>query len=106
MFHFNDILAVALDFGHDEVDVEGDSRGKRKMDKASIIFSASAGPNMYSRPTVRLFYTYAKWNDSAKFAGIAGQGPVCFGPNPENSNSVFGCASNGSNVGVQGEVWF
>jgi hypothetical protein len=30
---------------------------------------------MYSRPTVRLFYTYAKWNDSAKFAGIAGQGP-------------------------------
>jgi maltoporin len=109
MFHFNDIMAIALELGHDEVDVEN-GNGKQKLDKMSIVLSASAGPNKYSRPTVRLFYTYAKWNDAAQRAGIVGQSfttdPVTGAVTCNASTSVFGCAKNGSNFGVQGEVWF
>ena len=64
----------------------------RDLTKATVALTAAAGRGPYSRPEMRLFYTYAKWNDAAK-------GWVA-------SNTVYANNTSGSSVGIQAETWW
>ncbi|WP_018608240.1 carbohydrate porin [Uliginosibacterium gangwonense] len=53
----------------------------------------NAGDDAGSRPTVRLYYTYGKWNTAVKDALIEDQ-------------KVYGGKTNGSAIGAQWEAWW
>jgi maltoporin len=56
----------------------------------------SAGKGYWSRPELRAFVTYGKWNDPATAALNANN----------NAGPAFGSASNGTSAGLQVEAWF
>lgn len=95
-YHFSDKWSLALDFGHDEVKPEGGE--KRTLNKLTIAPQLSAGRNFFSRPTLRAFYTYAKWNDAAQAAATPGSAL--------SSTGAFGASTNGSTYGIQAEAWW
>ena len=87
---------IGADFGFDTV--KPDVGATRHMTKFTIAPTISAGTGVNSRPDLRLFYTYAKWNDAARNAAGAGSAL--------SSTGAFGSATSGSMIGVQAEVWF
>ena len=90
---------LAMDLGHDTV--RPDDGPTRRMTKFTIAPTLSSGPGMSARPDLRLFYTYAKWNDAARLAADnANPGSAL------SSTGAFGAASSGSMVGVQADVSF
>lgn len=95
-YHFNDKWSLAVDFGHDEVKPNGGDR--RTLDKITIAPQISAGRQFFSRPVLRAFYTYAKWNGAAQAAASAGDAL--------SARGVFGSSSNGSTFGIQAEAWW
>jgi len=66
----------------------------------TLALAFNSGAESWSRPTVRLYYTYGKWNDAYKKAGQ----PTWEGDS--NANTVWGGKSNGSAVGAQWEAWW
>ena len=95
-YHFNDKWSLAVDFGHDEVKPDGGDR--RVLNKITIAPQISAGRQFFSRPALRAFYTYAKWNDAAQAAAPAGD--------TLSATGVFGSSTNGSTFGIQAEAWW
>ncbi|RTL27177.1 MAG: carbohydrate porin, partial [Rhodocyclaceae bacterium] len=95
-YHFNDKWSLAVDFGHDEV--KPDSGDRRTLNKITIAPQISAGRQFFSRPALRAFYTYAKWNDAAQAAAPAGD--------TLSATGVFGSSTNGSTFGIQAEAWW
>jgi maltoporin len=96
VYHFNDKWSIALDVGHDRVKPErGDTRTLTKVTLAPQI---SAGAKFMSRPSLRLFYTYAKWNDAAQDAATPGD--------TLSSTGTFGSKTHGSTIGFQAEAWW
>lgn len=95
-YHFNDKWSLAVDFGHDEVKPDGGER--RTLNKVTIAPQISAGRQFFSRPVLRAFYTYAKWNDAAQAAAPAGDALSATG--------AFGSSTNGSTFGIQAEAWW
>lgn len=96
VYHFDDKWSLAVDVGHDRVKPkDGDTR---TLTKLTIAPQLSAGAGFFSRPSLRLFYTYAKWNDAAQTAAPAGDALSATG--------VFGSSTNGSTIGVQVEGWW
>lgn len=95
-YHFNDKWSMAVDFGHDEVKPDGASR--RTLNKITIAPQISAGRQFFSRPVLRAFYTYARWNDAAQAAAPAGD--------TLSATGVFGSSTNGSTFGIQAEAWW
>lgn len=95
-YHFNDRWSLAVDFGHDEVKPDGASR--RTLNKITIAPQISAGRQFFSRPVLRAFYTYARWNDAAQAAAPAGD--------TLSATGVFGSSTNGSTFGIQAEAWW
>ena len=90
---------IAADLGMDTV--KPDVGATRRMTKFTIAPTLTAGPGVNSRPDLRLFYTYAKWNDAARAAANT------FNPGSAlSSTGAFGSATSGSMIGVQAEVWF
>lgn len=83
-------IKLVLDVGHDRVTpAAGNTQQLTKVTFAPVL---TAGKGFWTRPELRAFVTYAKWNDAAQAAGIA--------------NGVFGSATSGTSVGIQAEVWF
>ena len=70
----------------------GDSQ---QLTKFTVAPTISSGKGYWARPDLRFFVTYAKWNDAAKKAGVAG-----------GSTGVFGNSTNGTTYGVQVEAWW
>lgn len=90
---------MGIDLGVDTV--RPDNGPTRRMAKFTIAPTISSGPGLNARPDLRLFYTYAKWNDAARLAAnSASQG------SPLSSTGAFGAARSGSMIGVQADVWF
>ncbi|RFA28603.1 hypothetical protein CAI21_12155 [Alkalilimnicola ehrlichii] len=90
--HLSGPFRFLLEVGHDVVKPENQRR--REMSKITLATAVSGGPDPWSRPTVRLFYTYAHWN-SATRDNLSGA-----------LEQVYGNSTNGSTVGIQGEVWW
>ncbi|MBK6974527.1 MAG: carbohydrate porin [Sterolibacteriaceae bacterium] len=90
------------ELGYDRVKPSGGEA--RNLTKLTIAPSyAWKGTNFWSRPEVRLFYTYAKWNDAAR---LAANGSTDSAVASLSSSGVFAGQNHGSTVGVQFEGWW
>lgn len=86
-YHFNELFSFATEVGYDQVKPQsGDSRHLFKITPAVQI---SAGKSFWSRPTIRAFATYAKWNKEGTVGG-----------------DVFKTTTNGTSYGIQTEAWW
>jgi maltoporin len=84
---------LLLEVGHDNVKAEGgDARSLTKITFAPVIAAAEA---FTTRPELRLFYTFATWNDAARVAGIDSGG--IYAPTDKTSGSTFG---------IHAETWW
>ena len=96
VYHFDDKWSLAFEVGHDRVKPQnGDTR---TLTKFTIAPQLSAGPKFMSRPSLRLFYTYAKWNEAAQKAASAGD--------TLSATGAFGATTHGSTYGLQVEAWW
>ncbi|WP_221801357.1 maltoporin [Oceanobacter mangrovi] len=84
--------STAFELGYDLVDPKADGLKTASMTKFTVAQQFSAGSKFYSRPSLRLFATFAKWDD-------AGANSNAGGVTPEH-------ATQGISFGAQTEVWF
>ncbi|HEY0845607.1 MAG TPA: carbohydrate porin [Noviherbaspirillum sp.] len=96
VYHFHENYNLAVELGHDIVKPDGSPT--RNLTKLTIAPQLSAGGSFWSRPVLRAYYTYAKWNDAAQAAAAAGS--------PMSATGVFGSSTNGSTIGFQVETWW
>jgi|GEM_PF-284170 len=85
---------VLAEVGFDRITKNNGSKPQQLV-KATIAPVLSAGKGMLSRPEIRLFYTWAVWNETARGANI--DSGVVYRSTPFLS---------GSTVGLQAETWF
>lgn len=88
-------LRLLLEVSNDRVSPEGGDM--RSMTKFTIAGAISAGADAGSRPTIRVFYTRANWNEAARQAFLSQTG---YGPDMR-VGQVFGDSLSGSSMGVQ-----
>jgi maltoporin len=93
-YYLSDYMNLVLDTGFDQFEPEDDG-DTRDLWKVTPAIQLSAGRNFWARPALRLFATYASWNDAARDAGLAG-----------GTSGVFGDDTEGLTVGVQAEAWW
>lgn len=67
-----------------------------RLTKFTIAPTIAMGESYWSRPELRAFVTYGKWNKAAIAAVNASN----------NSGSVYGNNTSGTSVGIQLETWF
>jgi maltoporin len=96
--HISGPFRFLAELGHDRVTDDG--QPTRSMTKLTLATAVSAGKEAGSRPTLRLYYTYAAWNDAAK--AVLANNWV----NGERLARVFGNQNNGSSIGAQVEAWW
>jgi maltoporin len=96
IYHFSDTFNLAAELGYDQVKPDG--AASRNLTKFTIAPELSAGGSFWSRPVLRAFYTYAKWNGAAQAAATAGTAL--------SNTGVFGSSTNGSTIGFQVETWW
>ncbi|MET3134443.1 maltoporin [Oxalobacteraceae bacterium GrIS 1.11] len=96
VYHFADNYSIAAELGFDQVKPDG--QPTRNLTKFTIAPQLAAGNSFWSRPVLRAFYTYAKWNGAAQAAAGAGDAL--------STTGVFGSKTNGSSVGFQVEAWW
>jgi maltoporin len=108
VYHISDYFKLQAEFGYDQVknsnpgtsiDPNGNTvqDGTRKLTKFTIAPTLVAGRGFWARPEMRVFYTYASWNDKARdfWGGVAG-----------GAAGKFGASTNGSTYGFQIEGWW
>lgn len=100
VYHYDQYRKLQFELGWDQVKpTSGDSinRQTRTLTKFTIAPTISAGGNFWSRPEIRIFYTYAKWNTAARdlWGGVAG-----------GTGGRFGSDTDGSTAGFQVEAWW
>ncbi|MDH5571125.1 MAG: carbohydrate porin [Gammaproteobacteria bacterium] len=96
IYHFTDHFNIALELGHDRVDPE--TGETLELTKLTIAPQLAAGRGFFSRPVLRLFITYASWNEAARDAASS---PVAGG-----TAGVFGEDTQGLTYGLQVESWW
>ena len=94
-------LKMQVEVGHDWVTPSGGAT--RTLNKITIAPTWALTTNFWSRPELRLFYTYAHWNDAASQAAIGSKdaGELALAP-----TNIFGGDKEGSVIGVQVETWW
>ena len=98
-YAFTEQFKLVGELGHDQVDA---ADGTRKLSKFTVAPTWSpAGPGFWARPELRLYYTYASWNQAAQRAAnqLAAGSAL-------SDSGAFGSARHGSNFGVQVEYWW
>ncbi|WP_353623048.1 maltoporin [Salinisphaera sp. G21_0] len=94
VYFWNDIMSTALEVGYDQVENAFELNGSMvdsELAKVTIAQQWSAGRGYWARPQVRVFGTYAKWNDESK-GRIGG--------------AAFADETDGFTFGVQMEAWW
>ena len=89
-------IKIQGDLGDDRV--TPDNGPTRTLLKASVALTLAMDRSFWSRPELRLFYTYAHWNQAAQNAAAPGD--------PLSTTGVFGSSRTGSTVGAQVEWWW
>lgn len=92
IYAFTDHFRVATELGYDQYKPNGGG-ATRHLWKVTLAPEISVGKAFFSRPVLRAFVTYAKWNQAAADAG-----PV--------ANGVFGSDNSGMTYGLQAEAWW
>ena len=100
VYHFSDYFKLQAEAGLNRVTPENQSAAK--LAKFTIAPTLVAGRGFWTRPELRFFYTYAKWNDKAR-DGVFGPGG---GTVAGGAAGPFGTSTNGSSYGFQLEAWF
>ncbi len=90
-------VKLQLDIGHDRIS-PADGGPAQELTKITFAPTLSKGKDFWSRPELRLFITYAKWNKAAQAAARPGS--------PLSSIGVFGGSTDGVSFGVHFETWF
>jgi maltoporin len=95
VYHMSDYFKIQGEVGLNYIKPDG--LNTAKLGKITIAPTLVAGRGFWTRPELRAYYTYAKWNGPARdqWGGVAG-GPT--GP--------FGNGTNGSSYGFQVEAWW
>jgi maltoporin len=88
-YYFNDYLNLAFEVGYDYVDIDDKTSHLWKFTPA---LQLSAGRGFFARPAIRIFATYATWDDTATERGIA--------------EGRFDDDDSGWTYGVQAETWW
>lgn len=86
---------LQMELGTDRVTSPTGGPAKR-LTKITFAPTISAGPGLWSRPELRAFVTYGKWNDAATASVNASN----------NSGPVYGNGRSGASAGFQVETWF
>lgn len=109
-YHVNDWFKLTGEVGYVSFEPKADAyattdtRSLTKVTLApTIVPPPGPGGAYFTRPELRLFITYAAWNDGAQEAGMAGQGAAC---DAATTTSPFGCDKNGLTFGAQLEAWW
>ena len=90
---------LVTELGHDQVKA---ADGTRKLSKFTFAPTWSPkGPGFWTRPDVRLYYTYASWNAAAQRAANEFDAGSAL-----SDSGAFGSARHGSNAGLQVEYWW
>lgn len=97
VYNFTRHLNVALGLSTGRVKPKNDN--VRNLTVVSLIPQIAAGPKFFARPVLRLYATYAKWNDAARDAGVVVSGPA-------STQNPFVGDTSGWSYGAQAEVWW
>jgi maltoporin len=87
---------LLTELGFDQV--KPDSSATRKLTKFTVAPTWSSMAGLVGRPEIRLFYTWANWNEAAQRAAAAGDAL--------SANGVYAGERHGSTLGVQVEHWW
>lgn len=94
VYHVNDYFKFQVEFGYQSSKTKGQNGGAdgptQSLWKVTAAPTLVAGGNFWSRPELRLFVTYAAWNDATK------------GTQP----APFATESSGITAGAQLEAWW
>ena len=96
IYHFNDTEALAFEYGMTSVKnavVSGTEYKDATLNKVTLAPQLTAGEGFWARPTLRVFATYASWNEASK--GAVGQG-----------GNVYASNTSGFSTGAQLEAWW
>ncbi|TDR73044.1 maltoporin [Paludibacterium purpuratum] len=96
-YYFTKHLGAAIELGYDQVTPDNGG-AVRKLTKLTTALLVSPDSGFWSRPQLRLFATYAKWNDAAQQAAAAGSALAANGP--------FDGKTHGMTIGAQVEAWW
>ena len=89
------------ELGHDRVrPTVGETRNLTKLTIAPTLAMARG---FWSRPELRLFYTYARWNEAA---ALAANGSSNSAIASTASTGIFASGNRGSTIGLQFEGWW
>ncbi len=93
-YYLGTYMDLVLDAGYDRFDPD-DGGDTRNLMKVTPAVQFSPGHTFWARPALRLFATFASWNDAARDAGLAG-----------GATGVFGDDTDGWTIGIQAEHWW
>ena len=92
---------LQAELGHDQVKPGGGDT--RDLTKLTLAPTWALKPDFWSRPELRLFYTYARWNDAA---ALAANGSTDSAVASLSNTGVFAGKRSGATVGLQFEGWW
>lgn len=96
VFHFDEIHDLAVEYGYNHIQgvvglAGAHETGTPVLQKLTVAPQITAAPSYFGRPQLRIFGTYAKWNDDAK--GKVG-------------GTVYAGDTAGWSAGAQVETWW
>lgn len=97
VYALHEHFKLQLDIGRDRISPAGGGPAQH-LTKVTFAPTITAGKGFWERPELRLFATYARWNEAAQAAATPGS--------PLSRTGVFGGSTNGISFGVQLEHWF
>lgn len=100
-YTFTEHIKLHTELGHDRV--RPSDAATRALTKLTIAPAIAVGRNFWSRPELRLFYTYASWNDAARAAADGSADPNVASI---SSTGVFANRNHGSTIGLSVESWW
>lgn len=97
VYILNEHIKLQLDVGHDRIS-PADGGPVQRLTKVTFAPTLTAGKDFFKRPELRLFVTYARWNDAAQAAATL--------DSTLSRTGVFGGSTSGVSYGIHFEHWF
>lgn len=105
-YHLNNVWSLMSEVGYQQAKSDADA-ATQKLAKVTLGTQFSMGKSIWSRPAIRFFATYAKWNDPAAAAAKAvGYGVACTGRDCGTQVPAYDNKRSGVSYGMQIEGWF
>ncbi|WP_342753932.1 maltoporin [Pantoea sp. MBD-2R] len=106
MYNWTPIMSTLLEFGYDNV--KSQLTGQRNSQyKVTLAQQWQAGTSVWARPALRLFATYAKWNEKWGYATADDSGFVSGTAYSDTSLNTFSRGNNDEvTFGAQMEIWW